>query len=80
MPLSIPGGIRSMLFRKKIERSCAYCTYGARLDDGVILCTKKGIRTEQDKCLRFRYDPCKRIPVKAKAMDFTRYDKEDFSL
>ena len=69
-----------MLFRKKMERSCAYCAYGAKLEDGIILCTKKGIRTEEDKCFRFRYDPCKRIPVKAKALDFSKYDKEDFSL
>lgn len=69
-----------MLFRKKMERSCAYCAHGAHLEDGVILCTKKGIKTEDDKCFRFRYDPCKRIPVKAKAMDFSRYDKEDYSL
>lgn len=69
-----------MLFRKKMERSCTYCAHGARLEDNMILCTKKGIKTENDKCFRFRYDPCKRIPVKAKAMDFSRYDKEDFSL
>ena len=69
-----------MLFRKKMERSCAYCAYGARLEGGAILCTKKGFKQDTDKCLRFRYDPCKRIPVKAKAMDFSRYDKEDFTL
>ncbi len=69
-----------MLFRKKIQRSCAYCVYGAHLEDGVILCAKKGIKTESDKCRRFRYDPCKRIPVKAKALDFSRYDQDDFSL
>lgn len=69
-----------MLFRKKIERSCAYCTHGARLEDGQILCTKKGLRTEEDSCFRFRYDPCKRIPGRAKALDFSRYDQEDFSL
>lgn len=69
-----------MLFRKKIARSCAYCAHCTRLDDGLLLCTKKGIKTESDKCFRFRYDPCKRIPLKAKAMDFTKYSKEDFSL
>lgn len=69
-----------MLFRKKIQRSCAYCTHGARLEDGVILCVKKGLRTEADQCFRFRYDACKRIPLKAKTMDFSKYDKEDFSL
>jgi len=69
-----------MLFRKKIQRSCAYCVYGTRLEDGQILCTKKGLRSEDQKCLRFRYDPCKRIPVKAKALDFTVYKDTDYSL
>ena len=69
-----------MLFRKKIQRSCSYCTYGACLEDGQILCSKKGIRTREDSCRKFRYDPCKRIPGKQKAMDFSRYDQQDFSL
>lgn len=69
-----------MLFRKKIQRACGYCVHGTRLEDGQILCVKKGICQEEDKCFRFRYDPCKRIPVKARAMDFSRYDQEDFSL
>lgn len=69
-----------MLFRKKIERSCSYCLYGASIEDGWILCSKKGIKTPDDKCRRFQYDPCKRIPPKAKAMDFSRYDNEDYSL
>ena len=61
-----------MLFRKKIERSCSYCLYGAPLEGGVILCSKKGVRTESDKCRKFKYDPCKRIPKKAKALDFSK--------
>lgn len=69
-----------MLFRKKIDRSCSYCAHGARLEDGQILCTKKGFKTEEDGCFWFRYDPCKRIPQKAKALDFSRYDQEDYSL
>ena len=69
-----------MLFRKKIQRSCAYCQFGVALEDGQVLCSKKGVRTMDDKCMRFRYDPCKRIPLKAKAMDFSKYDNEDFSL
>lgn len=69
-----------MLFRKKIERSCSYCQYGAHLEDGVILCSKKGTKTEFDKCRKFKYDPCKRIPRKAKALDFSKYEKEDYSL
>lgn len=69
-----------MLFRKKIERSCAYCVHGARLEDGQILCTKKGLKSEEYKCFRFRYDPCKRLPKKEKPLDFSRYDQDDFSL
>lgn len=69
-----------MLFRKKIERSCSYCTFGAKLDDAQVLCSKKGVCPLDGKCHRFRYDPTKRIPGKCKAMDFTKYDNEDYSL
>lgn len=69
-----------MLFRKKMERSCSYCLYGTRLEDGNILCTKKGLRTEDGGCRKFKYDPCKRVPSKAKALDFSKYDDADFSL
>jgi len=69
-----------MLFRKKIDRSCAYCRFGTALEDGQVLCAKKGIRTVEDKCFKFKYDPCKRIPLKAKAMDFSKYENEDYSL
>lgn len=69
-----------MLFRKKIERSCAYCLHGANLEDGMLLCSKRGIKTAEDRCRKFKYDPCKRIPAKAKALDFSKYEAEDYSL
>ena len=69
-----------MLFRKKMPKSCSYCLHSARLDEDQVLCAKKGIRPLDSKCLRFKYDPCKRIPCKAKAMDFSKYDKKDYSL
>ena len=69
-----------MLFRKKIERSCSYCGLGAELEDGKILCAKRGMVSADGKCRKFRYDPTKRIPAKPKAPDFKRYDAEDFSL
>ena len=69
-----------MLFRKKIQKSCSYCQFATSLDDEQVLCARKGIRPSDGKCLRFRYDPCKRIPKKAKAMDFSKYDSEDYSL
>lgn len=69
-----------MLFRKKIDRACSYCIRGTKLENGMVLCVKKGIREPEDKCFRFRYDPIKRIPVKSKALDFSRYAEDDFSL
>ena len=69
-----------MLFRKKIPRSCSYCLHCTVLDGEQVLCIKKGVVSASKKCRKFTYDPCKRIPVKAKALDFTKYSEEDFSL
>ncbi len=69
-----------MLFRKKIERSCTYCLYGAQLEDGAVLCSKKGLRPLMEPCRKFKYDPCKRLPLKAKPVDFSRFEEEDYSL
>ncbi len=69
-----------MLFRKRIQHACSYCRFGAQLEDGAVLCAKKGMRGVDDPCRKFKYDPCKRIPRKAKALDFSKYEKEDFSL
>lgn len=69
-----------MLFRKKIERSCSYCQHGTKLDDEQVLCSKKGIVSSCGGCRKFTYDPCKRIPPRPKALDFSKYDEEDFSL
>ena len=63
-----------------MERSCVYCAYGTKLDDETILCTKRGVKSVMDKCFKFKYDPCKRVPLKAKALDFSKYEEEDFSL
>lgn len=69
-----------MLFRKKIQRSCSYCRRGTKLNEDEVLCTKKGVVAVDGKCWCFRYDPCKRIPPKPKALDFSKYDQDDFSL
>ncbi len=68
-----------MLFKKKIERSCSYCVYGTKLDEQQVLCAKKGVVT-CEKCRKFRYDPTKRIPLKAKAPDFEKFEEVDFIL
>ena len=69
-----------MLFRKKIPRSCEYCSYSTVLNEEQILCSKKGIVLPDNKCRKFLYDPVKRVPAKAKALDFSKYDPEDFTL
>lgn len=69
-----------MLFRKKIEKSCSYCARSGKIDENTYLCEKKGVVSSYDQCRRFRYDPLKRIPKKAKAKDFSKIDELDFSL
>ena len=69
-----------MLFREKIPRSCEYCSYSTVLNEEQILCSKKGIVLPDNKCRKFLYDPVKRVPAKAKALDFSKYSTEDFSL
>lgn len=69
-----------MLFRKKIERSCNYCSYGTKMDEEHILCIKKGVVPAEGKCRKFCYDPCKRVPAKPKTLDFSKYADKDYSL
>ena len=69
-----------MLFRKKIDRSCSYCLHCTKLNDEQVLCSKRGIMELSDQCMKFKYDPCKRIPGRAKSLDFRKYDQEDYSL
>jgi len=69
-----------MLFRKKILRSCAYCAYGTKFSEEQILCTKHGVVDADRACRKFEYDPCKRIPAKPKAVNFSQYTEDDFKL
>lgn len=69
-----------MLFRKRIPRSCQYCASGVKLNDAEVLCSKRGLVRTECSCVKFSYDPCKRIPPKQKASDFSKYNSEDFSL
>lgn len=69
-----------MLFRKKIDRFCSYCSYGTNIGNDQVLCTKHGVVAQTYHCRKFTYDPCKRIPPKQKALDFSKYSDDDFSL
>ena len=72
--------VSAMLFRKKITRSCSYCKFSTKFSDAQVLCTKRGIVDSDKACRKFKYDPCKRVPLKVKALDFNQYSEEDFSL
>ncbi len=69
-----------MLFRKKLPRACEYCRFGTNLNEEEFLCIKKGVVPKDKACRKFKYDPCKRIPLKAKAASFSDYKPEDFDL
>lgn len=69
------------LFRKKIDGACRYCVHAVSITDQRVTCLKKRKYMDLDaKCFRFQYDPLKRVPAKAKALDFSKYEEYDFSL
>lgn len=69
-----------MLFRKKMPRSCKYCAHSTKVSPDQMLCTKHGVVSITYECRKFRYDPFKRVPSKPKALDFSKYEEDDFSL
>ena len=69
-----------MLFQKKIDPRCAYCAKGAPLEEGRILCAKKGVVDPGNHCPSFKYDPLKRVPPKPVTLDTSKLDDDDFRL
>ncbi|MCR5826766.1 MAG: hypothetical protein K6G54_09390 [Oscillospiraceae bacterium] len=68
------------LFRKNIEKRCAYCVHGSRINDAQVACTHKGIVDAAGQCHRFVYDPLRRMPPRPAALKTERYSEEDFTL
>ena len=58
-----------MLFRKTIDPRCAYCRRGGNLENGQVICPKKGIVSE-----------LKRQPPAVAVPDFSKLDESDFEL
>ena len=54
------------LFRKDIEKHCAYCKSGSVINEGQVICSR-------------RYDPLKRVPPRPATLN-DKYTSEDFSL
>ena len=69
-----------MLFDKNMEPRCGYCQWATPLDEGQMMCVKKGIVACAGSCGRFRYDPLKRTPPRPLAASFAHLKAEDFTL
>lgn len=70
-----------MLFRKKIDRYCAYCQFAGKIDDEKMICQKSGIVPADHRCRKFRYDPLKRVPSRpAGSAALEGLEQKDFSL
>ena len=69
-----------MLFEKKMDPRCSYCSRSARLYDETVMCIKKGVVPAGYHCRGFQYDSLKRVPPRLAAPDFSRLKDEDFSL
>ena len=66
------------LFGNNITPNCEYCEL-AQYSGGKFICTKNKVLVN-NKCRKFKYDPCKRIPAKMKVLNFQKYEDVDFSL
>lgn len=55
----------SKLYRKDIEKNCAYCQFSSDIKDQThTFCRKKGSVLKSDCCRKYKYSPLKRIPPK----------------
>jgi hypothetical protein len=68
------GERSTLLFRRNIDPSCAYCKHGLPIGQSEIACRKRGIMTEEGKCGLFRYEPTKRRPEYMKNMNVNMED------
>lgn len=70
---------KSKLFGSDIEPACEYCLNGSSAEDGLtVACRYRGIKSINDKCRRFKYDPLKRVPKRQP--DLPTYNEDDFKL
>ena len=69
-----------MLFRKKIEKACAYCLFAGILDEENAVCKKHGVVDLWGKCASFRYDPLKREPESLSCELSSDFTEEDFEI
>ena len=69
-----------MLFRKNIEKRCAYCAKGTQINEREVACPKKGVVAVEYHCMRFEYDPFKRVPPRPIKLETGKLTAEDFQI
>ncbi len=69
-----------MLFQNKIDPRCGYCKRGRALEDGQVICPKRGITSPGSSCKAFSYDPLKRVPPRPAAPKLSDAPPEEFEL
>lgn len=67
------------IFNKKISHCCEYCA-NAQISSALnlIFCKFKGPVSQQDSCMKFKYDPLKRTPLTEAKLP--KYTADDFEL
>ena len=68
------------LFRRKIEKCCAYCRYGSAISETQAVCERKGVVDLAGSCRRFVYDPLKRVPPRPASPEEQKHSAEEFKL
>ncbi|MBE6909257.1 MAG: hypothetical protein E7474_06765 [Ruminococcaceae bacterium] len=68
------------LFRKNMEKRCAYCTSASVISEREVACPYRGVVDAASHCRRFAYDPLKRVPPRPAAFEGKKYCAEDFTL
>lgn len=68
------------LFRRNMEKRCAYCTSASVLSEKEVACPYRGVMDASDHCRRFAYDPLKRVPPRPAALKTEQYSAENFTL
>ncbi len=69
-----------VLFRKDMEKRCAYCTFGTAISDREVACTHRGVVDSGGHCRRFSYDPLKRVPPRPASLGNQKHSAEEFTL
>ena len=67
------------VFNKKIAHCCEYCA-NAQISSALnlIFCKFKGPVSQQDSCMKYKYDPLKRLPLSDAKLP--KYTADDFKL